>query len=91
MKPLLVKPTPRQWRRYEPHEMSGPLPSVICKILSATHADRLMRDGEMMWSTLTWFQNLEDFERGDDCEGLRPLNVVRHLRRIWCFRARVDA
>jgi hypothetical protein len=49
--------------------MSGPLPPVLYKYLSREYADAMVHRGELMLSTLAWFQNLEDGERGDEFEG----------------------
>ena len=51
--------------------MSGPLPSVLFKVLPEVHARRLVETGEMMWSTLAWFQNEEDPNRGDKFDATR--------------------
>src|SRR5438105_1934912 len=59
--------------------MSGPLPPVLYKVLSETHAHRLVHQGEMMWSTLAWFQNEEDVQRGDNSEGSRRYFPVKGL------------
>lgn len=49
--------------------MSGPLPDTLYKVLPEIYAHRLVEQGEMLWSTLTWFQNEEDVQRGDAFEG----------------------
>lgn len=59
--------------------MSGPLPPALYKVLPNTYAWRLVDQGEMMWSTLTWFQNHEDTDRGDECEGMRRYFPVNGL------------
>jgi hypothetical protein len=79
MKPVRILPTSRTFHRYKPEEVSGPLPPVIYKVLPDRFARRLIDEGEMMWSTLTWFQNLEEAERGDDCEGRRTYFPVNGL------------
>jgi hypothetical protein len=53
------------------------------KVLPERFARRLIDNGEMMWSTLAWFQNLEEVERGDDCEGRHtyfPINGLEFNR-----------
>jgi hypothetical protein len=55
---------------------------VAYKVLRDEHARSLIHDGEMMWSTLAWFQNLEEAERGDDCEG-RHMYFPVNGDRIW--------
>ena len=62
---------PRVFHRYAAHEMCGTLPAVLYKILPTMYAQRFVNTGEMMWSTLTWFQNEEDPTRGDTSEGMR--------------------
>lgn len=49
--------------------MSGPLPPVLYKYLPLEYAIAMVNRGEVMFSTLAWFQNLEDLERGDGLEG----------------------
>ena len=49
--------------------MSGALPSVLFKYLALPHAHAMLDAGELMFSTLSWFQNLEDPDRGDGFEG----------------------
>ena len=66
---LTHRRTGRQLFRYAAREMSGPLPRVLYKYLPREHADSLVDRGELMFSTLSWFQNLEDRERGDEFEG----------------------
>jgi hypothetical protein len=51
--------------------MSDPLPPTLFKALPNVYAERLIERGEMMWSTLTWFQNQEDPSRGDVFEATR--------------------
>jgi hypothetical protein len=83
---LIVRPTPRVFHRYKSEEMCGPLPSVLFKVLPEEYARRLVETGEMMWSTLAWFQNAEDPSRGDKFEATRRhfppdgLAVSRHER-----------
>jgi hypothetical protein len=59
--------------------MSGPLPPALYKVVSGRYAHRLVSHGEMMWSTLTWFQNDEDANRGDESEGMRRYFPVNGL------------
>jgi hypothetical protein len=66
---LTDRRTGRQIFRYPARKMSGPLPTVLYKYLPREHADSLVDRGELMFSTLSWFQNLEDPERGDEFEG----------------------
>jgi hypothetical protein len=68
---IAVRPIPTTLHRYKAEEMSGPLPAVLYKVLSDKYARRLVDIGEMMWSTLTWFQNEEHAARGDGLEGTR--------------------
>jgi hypothetical protein len=81
----VIQPTPRVSHRYKAEEMSGPLPQLLYKVLPPVYANRLVQ-GEMMWSTLSWFQQLEDVDRGDLDEGTRSyfpmtgLEVHRHER-----------
>ena len=49
--------------------MCGPLPKTLYKVLSQQFARRLLDGGEMMWSTLTYFQHVLDATRGDPFEG----------------------
>ncbi len=67
------------FHRYTWEEMSGPLPARLYKVLSTKYARRLVEDGEMMWSTLTWFQNIEDIDRGDFSEGMHRYFPVKGL------------
>ena len=66
--------------------MSGPLPETLYKVLPEIYARRLLERGEMQWSSLTWFQNEEDIQRGDAFEGshryfpVAGLDVNRHQR-----------
>ncbi|MGH8636198.1 MAG: hypothetical protein ACREUZ_03590 [Burkholderiales bacterium] len=68
---LIVRPTPRVFHRYTSEEMSGPLPPFLFKMLPEVYARRLVEIGEMMWSTLAWFQNEEDPNRGDKIDATR--------------------
>src|SRR5262245_24833232 len=79
LRPIAIRPTPTVSHRYKPEEMSGPLPDVLYKVLPAIYARRLVDRGEMMWSTLTWFQNQEDLHRGDEFEGSRTYFPVKAL------------
>jgi hypothetical protein len=49
--------------------MSGPLPPLLYKYLSVQYAQALLENGELMFSTLSWFKHLEDKQRGDRLEG----------------------
>jgi hypothetical protein len=49
------------------------------KVLPLTYARRLVEKGELRWSTLAWFQNLEEIGRGDNCEGRRTYFPVNGL------------
>ena len=69
---LIVRPTPRVFHRYRTEEISGPLPGVLFKVLPEVYARRFVERGEMMWSTLDWFQNEEDPNRGDQEETNPP-------------------
>jgi hypothetical protein len=79
MKSVRIAPTSRTFYRYRADELSGPLPPVIYKVLPERFARRLVDDGEMMWSTLAWFQNLEEAERGDAGEGRHTYFPVNGL------------
>ena len=68
---LIIQPTPRVFHRYKSEEMCGTLPPVLFKILPEIYARRLVDSGEMMWSTLAWFQNEEDPNRGDEFDATR--------------------
>jgi hypothetical protein len=61
--------TGRTSYRYTSRQMSGPLPAVLYKYLPLRYAIDMIERGELMFSTLAWFQNLEDRERGDEFEG----------------------
>ena len=63
--------------RYRGREMSGLLPTVLYKYLPLRYAQALIEEGEVMFSTLSWFKQLEDQQRGDLLEGThvhRPEN-----------------
>lgn len=48
--------------------MSGALPRTLYKHLPRRYADTMIERGELMFSTLAWFQNYEDDQRGDRFE-----------------------
>lgn len=81
---IRFRPTVQTFHRYAPEDMCGSLPDTLYKVLPAKFARRFVEKGEMMWSTLTWFQNDEDAARGDASEGMRRyfpvtgLEVTRH-------------
>ena len=79
MRLVRIVPTSRTAHRYRADELSGPLPPVLYKVLAERFARRLVDDGEMMWSTLAWFQNLEEAERGDAGEGRHTFFPVNGL------------
>jgi hypothetical protein len=80
MKPIPIRPTPVPiFHRYTSEVMSGPLPVKLYKVLSTKYARRLVEIGEMMWSTLTWFQNIEDCDRGDYSEGMHRYFPIKGL------------
>jgi hypothetical protein len=66
--------------------MCGALPSSLYKVLPLEYAHALVERGEMMWSTLTFFQNELDPSRGDPNEGshryfpVTGLDITRHER-----------
>ena len=66
---LTDRRTARKVFRYSSSEMSGALPSVLFKYLALPHAHAMLDAGDLMFSTLSWFQNLEDPDRGDGFEG----------------------
>lgn len=68
---VLFRPRSRRFHRYAAEGLSDPLPSVLFKALPRRYAERLVERGEMMWSTLTWFQNQEGPARGDVFEATR--------------------
>ena len=66
---VTFEPPRREFYRYGSAEMCGPLPKTLYKVLSQQFARRLLDGGEMMWSTLTYFQHVLDATRGDPFEG----------------------
>lgn len=60
----------RTIHRYAPREMSGQLPPVLYKYLPLDYAMAVIQYGQMMFSTLAWFQAIEDPDRGDGFEGI---------------------
>ena len=52
---VTFEPVRRECRRYGSAEMCGPLPNTLYKVLPQQYACRLLDDGEMMWSALTYF------------------------------------
>ena len=66
---VTFEPDRREVHRYESAEMCGPLPKTLYKVLPQQYARRLLEAGEMMWSTLTYFQHELDATRGDPFEG----------------------
>lgn len=66
--------------------MCGTLPTMLYKVLPVPYARALLDRGEMMCSTLTFFQNELDPTRGDPHEGshryfpVSGLTVTRHER-----------
>ena len=66
---VTFEPVRREFYRYGSAEMSGALPKTLYKVLPQQFARRLLGDGEMMWSTLTYFQHVLDPTRGDPFEG----------------------
>src|ERR1700680_2649782 len=77
---LVVQPKPkRNWYRYSSEQMSGPLPRTLYKYLPGRHAATMIDRGELMFSTLAWFQNYEDDQRGDRFEGPRKYFPVGGL------------
>lgn len=71
---VVFEPRVRIAHRYHRSEMVGPLPAVLYKVLPSLYARRLVDHGEMMWSTLTYFQHELDPSRGDPFEG-----TLRHF------------
>jgi hypothetical protein len=67
---LVDRRTGRTIYRYASRQMSGALPPVLYKYLARDYAFAMVDRGELMFSTLAWFQNLEDRERGDEFEGM---------------------
>jgi hypothetical protein len=77
---LIVQPQPkRNWYRYSGEQMSGPLPGTAYKYLPGRYAATMINRGEVMFSTLAWFQNYEDDQRGDRFEGTRKYFPVGGL------------
>ena len=66
---VTFEPAGRKFHRYGSAEMCGPLPKTLYKVLPQQFARRLLDVGEMMWSTLTYFQHVLDPTRGDPFEG----------------------
>ncbi len=66
---VTFEPVRREFHRYERAEMSGSLPTTLYKVLPAQYARRLLNVGEMMCSTLTYFQHELDPTRGDPFDG----------------------
>jgi hypothetical protein len=71
--------TGRATYRYTSQAMSSPLPAVLYKYLPLEYATDMRDRGDLMFSTLTWFQNVEDQERGDEYEGTRKYFPVGGL------------
>lgn len=59
--------------------MSGPLPPTLHKYLPRRYAHSMIEKGELMFSTLAWFQSYEDDQRGDRFEGTRKYFPVGGL------------
>ncbi|MEX2273699.1 MAG: hypothetical protein WD690_19695 [Vicinamibacterales bacterium] len=77
---LVVEPRPRRnWHRYTSEQMSGPLPPILFKYLPGHYAETMVGRGDVMFSTLAWFQNYEDEQRGDRFEGTRKYFPVGGL------------
>ena len=51
------EPVRPEFHRYERVEMCGPLPNTLYKVLPQQYARRMLDVGEVMWSTLTYFQH----------------------------------
>jgi|SRR5688572_11989330 len=49
--------------------MSGELPPTLYKYLEAQYAESMLQEGALMFSSLSWFQSIEDPVRGDGLEG----------------------
>ena len=83
---VIFEPRRRETRRPPVKEMRGSLPSTLYKVLPRIHAESLVERGELMWSSLTFFQNELDPTRGDPHEGshryfpVAGLDVTRHER-----------
>ncbi len=77
---LIVQPQPkRNWYRYSSEQMSSPLPGTVYKYLPGHYAAAMVDRGELMFSTLAWFQNYEGDQRGDQFEGTRKYFPVGGL------------
>ena len=63
------EPVRPEFHRYERAEMCGPLPNTLYKVLPQQYARRMLDVGEVMWSTLTYFQHELDPTRGDPFDG----------------------
>lgn len=59
------------WIRYSSEQLSCPLPTTLYKYLPRRYAAAMVEHGELMFSTLAWFQSYEDDQRGDRFEGTR--------------------
>lgn len=66
---ITFEPDRPEFHRYNRAEMCGPLPTTLYKVLPQQYACRLLDDGEMVWSTLTYFQHALDLTRGDPFDG----------------------
>jgi hypothetical protein len=83
---VIFEPVRRLPSRPTTAEMCGTLPNALYKVLPLRYARALVERGEMMWSTLTFFQNELDPTRGDPHEGshryfpVTGLHVTRHER-----------
>ena len=60
--------------------MSGPLAPLLYKYLPLRFARTMIGEGALMFSTLSWFQNLEDPDRGDGFEGTHKYFPVGGLQ-----------
>jgi hypothetical protein len=77
---LIVQPKPkRNWYHYSSEQMSGPLPGTLYKYVTGRYGASMIDRGELMFSTLAWFQNYEDDQRGDRFEGTRKYFPVGGL------------
>jgi hypothetical protein len=65
--------------RYSTSERSGELPTKLYKYIDATYAESMIQEGALMFSTLSWFQSIEDPERGDGLEGTYKYLPVKGL------------
>jgi hypothetical protein len=77
---FLFRPQRTVLHHYTGQELSGPLPDVLYKVLPRQFAETFLQHGEMMWSTLAWFQYQEDPDRGDALEGTRRYFPAPGLR-----------